>query len=232
MGYEDLTKYTEVDPNSRITVTSAKATAVNLTCDEDAYVYMDFGADRINAVDFNFVMYNDDMQQGVRIGMGVTNTIGPWNDWASTDFGVFFWNLVGSQRLYLQRDSFLGAADFDVLAIDTLRYITLQRAAGSDDVYCYIYSDASRETLIDTLTISGVGTGTFQYVYAICTADDNDNDKFNGYFQNFELNLGPQPSIVRSALGLLTPSIGLYDTRFKLRARNRDTALTTRVRNT
>lgn len=41
----------------------------------------------------------------------------------------------------------------------------------------------------------------------------------------------PAPSIVGMVVGVGTPSIGLYDTRFKLRARNRDTALTTRVRN-
>jgi len=39
------------------------------------------------------------------------------------------------------------------------------------------------------------------------------------------------PNIVRSILSIIAPSVEVYDTRFKLRARNRDTALTTRVRN-
>ena len=39
------------------------------------------------------------------------------------------------------------------------------------------------------------------------------------------------PSIVSNILSLFAPSVETYDTRFKLRARNRDTALTTRVRN-
>lgn len=43
--------------------------------------------------------------------------------------------------------------------------------------------------------------------------------------------LGPSPSIVGLVGGIMVPTIGLYDTRFKLRASNRDTALTTRVRN-
>jgi hypothetical protein len=40
----------------------------------------------------------------------------------------------------------------------------------------------------------------------------------------------PSPSILGSVLTLFTPSVGLYDTRYKLRAKNRDTALTTKVR--
>lgn len=41
----------------------------------------------------------------------------------------------------------------------------------------------------------------------------------------------PNPSIIVAALAVIEPSIGTYDTRFKLRARKRDTALTARVRN-
>jgi hypothetical protein len=47
-----------------------------------------------------------------------------------------------------------------------------------------------------------------------------------------EYDLFPSPDILESTLGLFTPTIGLYDVRYKLRSRQRDTALTTRVRNT
>jgi len=42
---QDLTSYTEVDPNSRIAVTANRVTATNLTRNEDAYVYKDMGID-------------------------------------------------------------------------------------------------------------------------------------------------------------------------------------------
>jgi len=41
----------------------------------------------------------------------------------------------------------------------------------------------------------------------------------------------PTPSIIAGVIAVIDPEIGTYDTRFKMRARKRDTALTARVRN-
>ena len=41
----------------------------------------------------------------------------------------------------------------------------------------------------------------------------------------------PNPDAIEQKMNVLTPSIGLYDTRIKLRAKARDTFLTTKVRN-
>jgi hypothetical protein len=45
------------------------------------------------------------------------------------------------------------------------------------------------------------------------------------------IEYGLVPTVISTVLTLFAPSVETYDTRFKLRARKRDTALTTRVRN-
>jgi hypothetical protein len=232
---ENLLNYTEVDPNSKLTVTSSKVTANDLDRDEDAYVYKDFGADYFDDIDCDFEIYADDTNDsGANFHVGFSNTVDDRQGWGNDVFSVYFnsTNGSGGWELRLVADTY-GTPNAYTASEDTLYYCTLQRAAGSDAVYLYIYSDAPRETLIDTLTVSSVGISTkFRYFFAACSRNTSTASKnFDGYIQNINLHLGPQPSIVGSVFGIPAPAIGLYDTRYKLRAKNRDTALTTRARN-
>jgi hypothetical protein len=206
---------------------------VDLDRDEDAYLYKNFGENYFNQIDTDFEgRMNSGNVEIARGAFGFTvDTVDDSTGWGSNDievvlykgsvFYIYLW--VGSSY-----DYFSGASE------DTTYYFTLQREADSDTVYLYIYSNEARGTLVDTLSMSGVGTNTkFRYFYAITSYNDSaSNKEWDGYFQNIDLKLGPAPSVIGSTLGLFAPSIGLYDVRYKLRARQRDTALTTRVRNT
>jgi hypothetical protein len=229
MPNEDLIGFAKVDPNSHLTVTSSKVTAVDLTRNEDAYVYKDFGADYFDGLDIDFEFYLDSVSEGNgRATFGLTNDVDDSASWTGAYIKVRLKKGAPSTVIL----DIGGSEDSYNISDDTMYYCTMQRSAGNDTVYLYIYSDASRTTLLDTLTMTGAGTSKYQYLFAICSWNSGNNIDWDGYVQNIDLNENPKPSIVAATYGLLAPSIGLYDTRFKLRARNRDTALTTRVRNT
>ena len=63
MAVEDFTTYTEVDPNSRITVSSTKVTWASVQRDEDAYVYKDKG---VNYFDENDLLKGTITSKGGR----------------------------------------------------------------------------------------------------------------------------------------------------------------------
>jgi len=230
MPYQDLTTYEEVDPNSKLTVTSSKVTAANMDKDEDCYVYKDFGPAYFDEIDSEFeCRVESSSSPTCASSLGFANTVDDRSGW-STHLNVQCQQVAGTPRIYLFSPT---DDDFYNCSADTTYYCTLQRAAGNDGATLYIYSDASRETLVDTLTVTGCSTSKYQYFYAIASSGSGTgNNNFDGFYQNIDLNLGPAPSAVGSTLGLLAPAVGLYDVRYKLRSRRRDTALTTRVRNT
>lgn len=185
--YEDFTTYTEVDSNNKLTVTTTKAEGANVDWNEEVYLYKDYGANYFNAIDIDFEIYlastsNNDCFGGI----AVTNTVDDVSGFASTD--IVFYAMKGPVGLWLQRgtgealDAYAGAAD-------TLYYCTLLRAASSDAVNAEIYSDASRETLLKTLTVSGFGTDTkYRYVFGFVNRYDGTSGYgFYGYIQNMDL---------------------------------------------
>jgi hypothetical protein len=229
MGYQDLTTYVEVDPGTYITVTETKVTA-NIYNTQDAYLYYNFGEDFFDDVDIDFELYGDAVGVlGAMAILGLSNKIDDAGAW-STYIQVIMYEAAGTNLAVRLRVG--GSYDVAALANDILYYCTLKRAAGNDTAYLYIYSDESRETLVDTLTQTGCNTNKYQYFYALASYNELETRNFQGYYQNINLNLNASPSIIGAILGILAPTIGLYDTRYKLRSRQRDTALTTRVRNT
>jgi hypothetical protein len=125
----------------------------------------------------------------------------------------------------------------------------------------YSATDLLELTAFSVLTLSGtesIGTKTFTHTVSYIQDWIDGSETNNGWLQKMHTEVGkgfrfrssdwttveqrprmvveydlfPSPDILESTLGLFTPTIGLYDVRYKLRSRQRDTALTTRVRNT
>lgn len=191
MPYETLTNYTEVDPNSKLTVTSTRVTAEDLDRDEDAYLYFDFGAGYFNDIDFDFTINGADTSvAGGRGTAGLTaSTVNDVSAWGANDIEVI---LVQDAVNYLIRLRIDATTDtYSPGVASGTWYVTLQRASGSDDVYLYIYSDETRETLVDTLTVSGAGVATtYRYFYAMASFNDaTAGANFDGYFENFNLGV-------------------------------------------
>lgn len=184
MAIENLTTYTETDPNSKLTVTSTKVTAVDLDRDEDAHVYKNFGASYFDAIDVDFEIYIDSNTVSGALGsFGLANTVDDCNNW-STYVHVYGYRSGANYYIYLRIG---GSSDNGSVSADTLYYCTLSRVAGNDTVNLYIYTDSSRQTLHDTLTQAGAGANKYQYFYAICSYNDGSTGAdWDGYYQNID----------------------------------------------
>lgn len=232
MGYQDFTTYTEVDPNSDITVTTNKIDVSSMSRNVDAYVYRDFGADYFDEIDWNFEVLHDAAAQGLSRSLsGFANNIDDANNWSDPYLAVRV-NRDGSGNRYIKISTYGGGSSELAISNDTRYYCTLTRVAGADTAYLYVYTDSDRTAEHGNKFATGLSGDKFRYFYGVASWNSATSPAWTGYWQNSELNLQPSPDPVAGVLGILAPSIGLYDTRFKLRAGNRDTALTTRVRNT
>jgi hypothetical protein len=181
---ENLTTYTEVDPNSHLSATSARATAANVTSGEDAYFYKDFGADYFDKISLMFKLYigsTTDEDGGVSVGFA--NNVDDSANW-TTKLRI---GMGRSSGIFVALHT---ATDSDTsisLSSNTPYYCTLERLAGSNTATLYIYSDSARASLVDTLTVTGVGTSKFRYFYPLASYNFGESGPdFDGYTENFE----------------------------------------------
>jgi len=177
--------FAEVDANSKLTVTTNKATAVNADRDEDVYLYKDEGVDYFDALDIDFEIYLADASLNFArggIAFSVT-TVGTLNDFDTKDISVVMVE-DSPPRVELVRGDDTAVDTYNA-ATNTPYYCTLYRAAGSDSANCTIYSDTTRETALDSLIVAGFGTTKWRYVYGFI----NDNQTvagrdFDGYVKD------------------------------------------------
>lgn len=169
MAYEDLTTYTEVDPNSRLSL-SASELDVNFTKlnrnDPATYLYKDFGENYFHLDDLkiNFVTSVTDYTNYGAESQGVANDIGATADWINP-YLIVRWYKSDSGVLYLKLIGCGINTGYSALP-DTTYYLTLQEKDGT--VYLYIYSNSNRTNLITTLsgTPNVPVTQSFRYLYA------------------------------------------------------------------
>ncbi|MCH7662563.1 MAG: hypothetical protein IH859_01670 [Chloroflexi bacterium] len=191
MAIEDFTTYTEVDTSSRLTVTASKITGVNVDRDITAYVYDDKGVDNFNGLNIEFEIQVESASQAASWGgCGLTVSVVDSNvNWLNTDVFVRLRETSGSVfTLSLLRGDF-DAEDNFTAASGTTYYCILLRTAGSDTITLEIYSDSSRTTLLDTLSVSGYGTGTkYRYLYGFANHDNGTSARdWDGFVQNMEV---------------------------------------------
>lgn len=192
MATENFTTYTEVDPNSRITVSASKID-FNLSRKEDAYVYKDFGAGFFgdfdilgefeftsgnatnetflstmwNAVDDFLALQNNAGENGV--GMSARH------QGATVDMRIE--NVSGTTRTI---DVFTGS--FGV------RYYTRFKRVGTVGTVL-IYSDAARTILLDTLSLT-LNSTPLRYFYGVQSYNDGvTTAQMLGFTQNIDLQL-------------------------------------------
>jgi len=205
MATEDLTTYTEYDVNSHLTITSTKATAASVHGNETVYAIKDFGANYFDALDINFELYIESSASGNgRGGIGLSNianvAINGFNS-SSVSATIALGN-DSVVRISLMRGAFT-ATDLYVGSHSTLYYCTLSRAAGNDTISLFIYSDASREILLDTLVVAGFSTVKYQYLYGFVNYNDSDSFMiFSGYVQNIDLGPVAKEDTLQFDLGI------------------------------
>ena len=122
--------------------------------------------------------------------MGVSNVVDDASGWNTTDTIQVSLERAGGygEGAYWVSLSnpYHSSSDSHLISPGVTYYFTLSRLAGSDIAILGVFSDAARTTLVDTLTISGLGTKTWRYFYAAATYNDGTADYYaTGFYQNF-----------------------------------------------
>jgi hypothetical protein len=173
---EDFSTYTKVDPNSRFFVDKHQINFTGLPASEAAYLYKDYGANYFSG---NF-SFNVDVTVAASIAStvvavwGLANVLGSVDSLrlSSADEQALIFYQSGS-TLTLNLEETVGGTPHDVTYNITLNrpyYLTIRRdtSVGTyGTLYCDIYSDAARTTLLTTLTRTLTASKSFRYAYAI-----------------------------------------------------------------
>jgi len=171
---EDFTTFTEVDPETCITVSADTVDVNDIDQDHDAYVYADKGIGH-----FGITFEHDVAAKPIGLGRddrghfwNVSNTVDDakalWDDNREA-LQAFFrcWNASGVDKaIYIFECS---AHDSDATSspfwsVGTTYYFTIERTEDTK-IELRIYSDSNRTTLLDTLR-QDVPTGdSYRYVF-------------------------------------------------------------------
>lgn len=174
MATENFTTYTEVDPNSHITVTSAaQINFAGLAKNEDAYCYSDKGVAHFSG-DFEHLaeiqMTSDVGTDGTGGFITLSNIVDDIQGikTASGDALYCRWE-EGGATLYVWED-IAGTSYFSSYAgsYATPYYIKFERdeAVGTyGTLYLYIYSDPARTNLLATRSIALHEKEDFRYIF-------------------------------------------------------------------
>lgn len=177
MALENFITYTEVDPLNRFTITSHNIDVFNLSKSEDAYVYFDKGVDHFDG-DYEHledaIIHNTTSHRSECGLWGLSNVVDDRNTLRSTydvhSLSAFyetpdiFFSLTEGVSGSSYTDSFLSGS------FETAYYFKIIRdeSIGTyGTLYCYIYDDAERTSLVDTLSLALHEKRDFRYVYAV-----------------------------------------------------------------
>ena len=176
--FQNFLKFTEVDPNSHLTVAENVITFADLVRNEDAWVYYDFGADYFDGdfeyqVEFNISAINSSASVAVWMLANLIDSPKDIEDASGDFFCVFLYRAGEGRRIYL-RECDGGTAYSEIYSdfpLATDYYLTIKRDENIGTygtIYCYIYSDADRTILVDTLSIAlHTSKKDFRYLYGL-----------------------------------------------------------------
>ncbi|KKK50666.1 hypothetical protein LCGC14_3122740, partial [marine sediment metagenome] len=212
MAFEDFGPYTEVDPNSRITKTTRRVTWALLARNEDAYVYNDKGVDYFNGNFVHFLTYRPTggaggTSSGIGGAWSIANTV---DDLYGIDIGGgSYLSLFATVSPASEHNIYLEECDsgtvYDsaayTLTINTDYYLSIQRdeSIGTyGTLYCYIYSNAARTTLLQTLSVAlHTSKKDFRYIFTSHSQSGGTaSDTHSGYSENLELFGASDPGVL------------------------------------
>jgi len=223
MPFENFTTYTEEDPLSRLTVTSSKVTCTQMRRDDDCWVVKDKGTDHFDS-DFEHLLKAEYTEF-------TNNTIGGWQiNWMLANLaGTFYdirtdnsddclqvdtvWYNAGSQIILILTECVAGTPYSDgsgSIAEDTPVYLRVKRDEGVGTygtLYGYVYSDAARTTLEDTMVLTLHEKEDFRYIYGMNSFGEASAAQYiSGYTENLDL----QEAVGRAILNALSRAGNLF----------------------
>lgn len=167
--YEDFTDFTEVDPNTHLTVAKNHLDFVAYR-NEDCYLYEDLGADFIDDFVHEFDVYmSSESLLSIGYTWGAADNINDMKgiaDANQTFIGVYCY----SSTNYIYLEEYYDGTGYDDsynAAGDTWYYLRIEKSGTS--LTCKIFSDRARTTLVDTLSLTLQADHTLRYLYAANT---------------------------------------------------------------
>ncbi len=200
MAVEDFSTFTELDDNSRIAVTSSRVSWAELTIGEDAHVYKDKG---VNSFSGNFthlltVKMTGGANDGEAYCWALTNLENTMRaiDVANGDYlSVYLYYYSPNASITIEEcDGGTLHSDSYIINFATPYYLKIVRdeSVGTyGTLYCYIYSDSARTTLLHTLTETlNSSKKDYRYLYALNTLGAGTTQNTSGYCENLEFTEG------------------------------------------
>ena len=190
----DYTTFTEVDPNSRITVGANSIGFTQLPRNESSYVYKDMGVDYYSG---NF-KFNLDY---VVTAYGSSGHAEPWA-LANAVNNVYTLRTSGQSLLQCAAYIYSGKLRFEVYEIigTVLRlsgnyqgtwnsnfYLTIERDESIGTygrLYLRVYSDVGRTTLLSEVYLDLTAKLDFRYLYGISSINTGETDWLTGSVSN------------------------------------------------
>jgi len=187
--YEDLTTYTEVDPDGKLVIspdTRVTYTQINAVNMDWLYKTRSFPGDY--SIDFEVcctghrgnISYNGDFYC-----LAVMDTSSPFSSDHYLGGAILCEELgVGPKLGVYQGDGWVGQFPQVVQSVNQgqVYYCTLERSAGT--LRLYIYTDSARTSLLATLTSPTTDTRAGSYIYACAGGAGEENGWVTGYTQN------------------------------------------------
>lgn len=216
MVYEDFRPspdgdYTEVDPNSHISVASATHIDVDgIHRDEIAYVVRDMGVDHFT--DFEHLIdaeaISDGWESGSQINFWTLLNVGT-GQYPDPFIRVYFYLVGASFRLYGWDGT--GSDYTTSVSLDTPYYFRIERASTTFTVKIYSTAelrDANGTADVDTLTFTCIDTA-LRYIYPINTFDTTNVYPANGDIDNLDLQEPVAALDVAGGISTILKTIGI-----------------------
>jgi hypothetical protein len=201
MANEDFNTYTEVDTPGVLSIpSSSQIDYTGLQRNHESYIYDDkevdhFAGDYEHLIDFNVASGAINALCAIWL---LANTVDDYSaivNSATEDCHVIQINVSSTNTNYVIRlRESVGSSLYTDLTLaqpmNSRRYLTIARdeAIGTyGTLYCYVYSDADRTTLVDTLSIALHEKEDFRYVYPIAAYNDGLTNTMTGDVRNLDL---------------------------------------------
>ncbi len=190
MANEDFTTWTEDDTDSQITVTSARVSVSGYYRSEGFNgVYTDKGAGAIDGdLEHDLtIKYDSSVSSGIGNFWCLSHNLNEPSD--ETDALSIFHD--GTNLRLREWDGGTKYSD-DYAMGTTIRYVTLERdeSVGTHGtLYCRIYSDSARTTLVDTLSLTLHDKEDFRYIMIFAAQGGGSiGHTWTGYAEDLDLN--------------------------------------------
>lgn len=191
---EDLTTWTESDPQSKLTVTASKVTYTGISRDEnDTYLVRDANFSDGFDIDYEFKVTDvgaDDSNTMVSLA----DALGDLTDIDTLNGSGVFLAIddgppLGVMVVEIDAGSKYWGTKFNI-SDNTLYYVSFTKEDATNSVTAELYSDASRETLVGTATSTLHNSHSYDYLYGVIGHNLEGVTAMTGYVENINVISG------------------------------------------